>query len=112
MRLRAMIAAHVEVVAENPERSLVVFHQWRFLGADNLPNAIDARRAYERTFVKVIEEGVTNGELRSDLNHRIVVLTILGALNWTPEWLTPNGKLSPSEVGELMADTLLGGILV
>ncbi|HEV7312524.1 TetR/AcrR family transcriptional regulator [Sphingopyxis sp.] len=110
-RLRRMIVAHLEVVADNPERSLVVFHQWRFLGPDNLPGAVEQRREYERMFVKVVEEGVREGRLRADFNRRVVVLTMLGALNWTPEWFSPDGRLSPAEVGELMADTLLGGIL-
>lgn len=110
-RLRAMIVAHVEVVADQPERSLVVFHQWRFLGPENLPLAIKRRREYERCFVEVVEQGMADGSLKSDLNPRIAVLTILGALNWTPEWLSPDGRLTPTEVGELMAGTLLGGIL-
>ena len=110
-RLRAMIIAHVEVVAEHPERSLVVFHQWRFLGTENLPLAIQRRRDYERFFVDVVEQGVADGSLKPDINPRIAVLTILGALNWTPEWLSRDGRLSPAEVGNLMAGTLLGGIL-
>jgi AcrR family transcriptional regulator len=110
-RLRKMISAHVEVVADNPERSQVVFHQWRFLSAENLPEAIDRRRRYEACFVDTFEEGVKAGLIRSDLNLRISVLTILGALNWTPEWFSPDGRLSAAEVGDLMADTLLGGIL-
>lgn len=109
-RLRNMIAAHVEVVADNPERSQVVFHQWRFLGDDNLPVAVERRREYERAFITVVEEGIQAGEFRADLNRRIVVLTILGALNWTPEWFSPDGKLSAIEVGHLMAETLLQGI--
>ena len=57
-RLRKMIIAHVEVVADNPERSQVVFHQWRFLSPEYLPEAIERRRRYETCFVEVIEEGV------------------------------------------------------
>jgi AcrR family transcriptional regulator len=110
-RLRKMIIAHVEVVADNPERSQVVFHQWRFLSPEYLPEAIERRKRYETCFVEVIEEGVKMGLIRSDLNHRIAVLSILGAVNWTPEWFSPNGRLSAAEVGDLMANTLLGGIL-
>jgi len=109
-RLRRMIVAHVEVVADNPERSLVVFHQWRFLGADNLPAAIERRRDYERSFISVVEEGVKLGLFRPDLNKRIAVFTILGALNWTPEWFSPGGPLTAAEAGALMADTLLDGL--
>jgi TetR/AcrR family transcriptional regulator, cholesterol catabolism regulator len=109
-RLRAMVIAHVAVVADNPERSLVVFHQWRFLGERNSKAAIAKRREYERAFIGVIEDGMKAGEFRADLNQRIAVLTILGALNWTPEWLSPKGRLSPEAVGGMIADTLLMGV--
>jgi AcrR family transcriptional regulator len=109
-RLRAMVIAHVAVVADNPERSLVVFHQWRLLGDRNIKAAIAKRREYERAFIGVIEDGTKAGDFRAGLNLRIAVLTILGALNWTPEWLSPKGKLSPEEVGGMIADTLLMGV--
>jgi TetR/AcrR family transcriptional regulator, cholesterol catabolism regulator len=109
-QMRAIIIAHVEIVADNPERSLVVFHQWRFLGDDNIQAAISKRREYERAFIGVIEAGMKTGLFRADLNLRIAVLTILGALNWSPEWLSPEGKLSPEAVGGLIADTLLSGV--
>ena len=110
-RLRQMIIAHVEVVAENPERSQVVFHQWRFLGEDNLPQAVERRREYESLYVTAVEAGVRAGAFRADLNLKIAVLTILGSLNWTPQWFSPDGSLSPAQIGDLMADALLGGIL-
>jgi TetR/AcrR family transcriptional regulator, cholesterol catabolism regulator len=109
-QLRAMMIAHVGVVADNPERSLVVFHQWRFLGEDNMQAAIAKRREYEQAYISVIEAGMKTGIFRADLNLRISVLTILGALNWTPEWLSPNGTLSPAEVAGMLADTLLKGV--
>jgi TetR/AcrR family transcriptional regulator, cholesterol catabolism regulator len=109
-RLRAMVIAHVAIVADNPERSLVVFHQWRFLGDQNIQAAIRKRRDYEQAFIGVIEDGMRAGAFRADLNCRIAVLTILGALNWTPEWLSPGGKLSPEAVGGMIADTLLMGV--
>jgi TetR/AcrR family transcriptional regulator, cholesterol catabolism regulator len=109
-KLRAMVIAHVAIVADNPERSLVVFHQWRFLGDDNIQAAIGKRRDYEQAYISVIEQGMKSGAFRANLNRRIAVLTILGALNWTPEWLSPGGSLSPEAVGGLIADTLLMGV--
>ncbi len=106
-----MIVAHVVVVADNPERSLVVFHQWRFLGEASMQAAIGKRRDYEQAYIGVIEAGMKEGVFRADLNLRIAVLTLLGALNWSAEWLSPDGRLSPEEVGGLMADTLLAGVL-
>src|SRR5258708_18248383 len=39
-RLRKAIRAHVDVVAEDPQRSLVVFHQWRVLSEPHPANAL------------------------------------------------------------------------
>ena len=39
-RLSKAIRAHVDVVAEDPQRSLVVFHQWRFLSEPNRASAV------------------------------------------------------------------------
>jgi AcrR family transcriptional regulator len=110
-RLRAAIRAHVEVVAQNPERSLVVFHQWRFLGEPNLAAAIDKRRRYEQAFMTIVGDGVRAGIFATSLNIRIAVLTILGALNWTPEWYSPDGPATPSQLGDRIADTLLQGLV-
>lgn len=111
-RLRRAIRAHVEVVADNPELSLVVFHQWRFLGGPNLAAAIEKRRRYERAFVRIFESGVEAGLFEKTLNKRIAILTILGALNWTPEWYSPEGCSTPSELGDMVADSLLSGLFV
>ena len=111
-RLRRAIRAHVEVVAESPERSLVVFHQWRFLSEPNLTTAIEKRRRYERAFVRIFEGGVSDGVFEKTLNKRVAVLTILGALNWTPEWYSPSGAATASQLGDMMADSLLSGLFV
>lgn len=110
-RMRAAIKAHVAVVAENPERTLVVFHQWRYLAGSNLNRAVEKRRRYEQTFAKIIADGIDSGVFNPKLDQRIAVFTILGALNWTPEWYSPKGSLGAEEIGERLADTLLQGIL-
>jgi TetR/AcrR family transcriptional regulator, cholesterol catabolism regulator len=110
-KLRAAIHAHVKIAAENPGRSLVVFHQWRFLTEPNLTRALNKRRRYQQLFVKLIDAGIADGSFAADLDSKIAVLTILGALNWVPEWFSRAGPFTPSEVGEKMADHLLSGLL-
>lgn len=109
-KLREAIKAHVEVIADNPERTLVVFHQWRYLTEPHLSRAIKKRRRYEQMFTKIMEEGVAAGAFRQDLDIRLSVFTILGALNWTPEWYSPTGPIGVQEVGERLADILLHGL--
>ena len=110
VRLRKAIKAHVGVVAESPQRTLVVFHQWRYLTGPNLEAAIEKRRRYEEAFTTIMQEGVDSGAFSPDLHVKIAVLTVLGALNWTPEWYHPDGPITADEIGDMLADTLLQGL--
>jgi TetR/AcrR family transcriptional regulator, cholesterol catabolism regulator len=110
-RMRAAIKAHVEVVAENPQRTLVVFHQWRFLTGPNRARIIDKRRRYEDVFRAIMKDGLVSGEFGASLDPTIAVLSLLGSLNWTAEWFKPDGPDGPDVVGDRLADALLWGIL-
>lgn len=110
IRLRQAIKAHVNVVAESPERTLVVFHQWRYLTGANLEAAIEKRRRYENAFTTIMQDGVDSGAFSPDLHVKIAVLTVLGALNWTPEWYRPDGAIDADRIGDMLADTLLMGL--
>jgi AcrR family transcriptional regulator len=110
-RLRTAIKAHATIAAENPGRSLVVFHQWRFLTEPNLTRALNKRRRYQQLFVKIIDEGIADKSFDPGLDSKAAVFTILGALNWIPEWYSPAGPFSPSEIGDKIADILIKGLL-
>jgi TetR/AcrR family transcriptional regulator, cholesterol catabolism regulator len=110
-RLRVAIKTHTKIAAENPGRSLVVFHQWRFLTESNLTRALNKRRRYQQLFVKLIDEGIANKSFDPGLDSKAAVFTILGALNWIPEWYSPTGHFSPSEIGDKIADILVKGLL-
>jgi len=109
-KLRAAIRWHIDAVAEDPERTLVVFHQWRFLEEPNRATALAMRRRYADAFFRIIDQGKASGEFSPNLDTRVSVFGILGALNWVPEWYAPNGPMSAGEIAERLADTLILGL--
>jgi len=109
-RLRKAIRAHVDVVAEDPQRSLVVFHQWRFLSEPNRASAVAMRRRYANAYVKIVNDGKATGVFSPRLDTRIAVFSILGALNWIPEWYSDKGAASPGEIADKMAEALIFGL--
>ena len=109
-RLARAIEAHIDIVAENPERALVVFHQWRYLGDDNRVKVVASRGQYEEFFRGTIGQGIDAGVFRKDLNIRYATLSVLGALNWAPEWIHTNDS-SSSDHGRNLATILLAGLL-
>src|SRR5712692_4390630 len=60
-RLRQLIKGHVAIVAQNAERTLVVFHQWRYLTGENLSRVVEKRRQYEVIMTTVVEDGRREG---------------------------------------------------
>ena len=108
--LRKAIRAHIDVVVEDPQRSLVVFHQWRFLSEPNRASAVAMRRRYADAYVKIVDAGKAAGVFSAQLDTNIAVLGILGALNWVPEWYSPTGAASAAEIAEHMAGALIFGL--
>ncbi len=109
-RMRIAIREHIKVVAENPERTLVVFHQWRFLSGPNRARAVAMRRRYAKAFMKIVNDGIASGDFNPKLDPRITVFAILGAVNWTPEWYSQSGPESAEVIGRKMADSLIQGL--
>jgi AcrR family transcriptional regulator len=111
VRLRRAIKEHVKAVADSRERTMVVLHQWRFLTGANYDAVVDKRRTYQQSFERMIDDGVESGRFRPDLDRRVAVFAILGALNWVTEWFSPDGPAGAEEVGDRLADTLLSGLV-
>ncbi|MDN5918871.1 MAG: TetR/AcrR family transcriptional regulator [Pseudonocardia sp.] len=108
--LQAVIREHLRIVAENPQRTLVVFHQWRFLDEPHRSRLRTKRRHYEEFFSRTVRAGVADGEFDDGLDVKVAVLGILGALNWTPEWYSAEGPASPDQIADALAASLLSGL--
>lgn len=109
-RLRTLVTAHIELIAKDVPRAQVVFHQWKHLTEPNRSYIKAKRQTYQNYFRAVIEDGVAQGEFRASLDAHVAVLTILGALNWLPEWYHPEGPLSADHLAEKVTDMILHGV--
>jgi TetR/AcrR family transcriptional regulator, cholesterol catabolism regulator len=110
VRMRALIRAHVDLVAENLERTNVVFHQWKHLSAERRGVVVDKRDRYEALFIGLVDDGIAAGAFNAAISARIAVLSILGILNWLPEWLSPDGPEPVDEVAARVTDIVLFGL--
>jgi AcrR family transcriptional regulator len=72
--------------------------------------AVVARRdAFEKEFVGIIEEGIADGTLRQ-MDRKLAVFTFMGVINWMTLWYRPGGRLTPNEIGQEIARTLMCGM--
>ncbi len=112
VRLREAIRAHVRLVADNVEETLVALHQWKFLSDDNRHWVVAKRKAGADLFARILTEGIESGVFRPAAHPDITVAGILGTLNWVPEWFSPQGPATPDEIADDLADLVLGGLTV
>lgn len=109
-RLRALLIGHVETATQHLEASTVFLNEWRYLSSD-LRDHIQAKRdRYEAMVREIVEEGVTTGEFRADVDVRFAATLVLSAGNWTYTWYRRGGDLTPTEIGERFAELVTRGL--
>lgn len=129
-KLRAMICAHVIALTENTAVGAAMVFEIRALMHVKAPprnasaedreayqafverrSAFFARRDhFEELFRAVVREGIEGGVFRP-VDVPIFVKTLLGAHNWVGVWYRPEGRLSGAQIANLIADTMLRGVL-
>lgn len=67
------------------------------------PQYDHSRRYILDLYVNLIEAGVASGEFR-EVNPKIAAFAVIGMANWTSRWFSPNGSMSPAEIGAQVAD--------
>ena len=111
VRLRESIRAHVRLVADNVEETLVSLHQWKYLSEVNRKRVASKRQACEDLFVAMIDEGIAVGIFKDVSHPKVAVAGIMGMLNWVPEWFSPEGSETAEQIGDDLADLVMTGLV-
>lgn len=111
-RLRRGIFQHMRALEDNyPELFVFLAENLHVLTVGSDRDIQKNAHEYGEVMVGLIEEGMSAGEFRSDLDPRLVMLGIIGMLNWSHRWYTPDGKQTLTDIGEEYANLVLGGLL-
>lgn len=107
-RLAYLIREHVRIMTETLEASPLAF-EVPALSAERRAEVIAARDHYEKVLRDLIVQGVKDGEFR-EVDPKIAVFAILGAINWIARWYRPEGAVHAPELGAQFADYLVSGL--
>jgi TetR/AcrR family transcriptional regulator, cholesterol catabolism regulator len=107
-KLKQVIHCQVTVIGENLEASKVYFHEWRNLDAKWQAMIVAKRDEFEEGIRGLITECIDVGEF-PPLDVPMAARAMLGMSNWTYEWYSPDGPLSPAEVAEEFASYIIDG---
>jgi AcrR family transcriptional regulator len=108
-KLRMVIVSHLRCVLDEVEGSAAHLlttalppRQQRYL--------LTKRDKYEEGIRHLIAAGIRSGELAS-CDPALAVRAILGSLNWSVQWFSPDGPLTSAAIAEKFADYLIRGLL-
>lgn len=109
-RLRLLIVDLVNAIATYRDHVTVFFQEQRVFDDDKRARITQKEERYVQILRDLIQEGTTAGIFRRDLDTVVVKFGILGMVNWTYKWLDLGGRLSPDEVGSMLATLVIGGL--
>jgi TetR/AcrR family transcriptional regulator len=108
-KLRLVICSHLRCVLDEVEGSAAHLlttalpsRQQRYLVAK--------RDGYEKGVRNLIASGTRTGEFIS-CDPALATRALLGALNWSVQWFSPDGPLTADQIAEGFADYLIRGLL-
>jgi AcrR family transcriptional regulator len=107
-RLWRLIVSHVVTLCSHPARRVFLLYRGQL--SERTQDIIALRDRYQHLVEAVVEEGIKQGIFRVT-NARLATAALLGALNWIPNWYSPEGPLSLREIGAYFANILVGGLM-
>ncbi|HVD86241.1 MAG TPA: TetR/AcrR family transcriptional regulator [Solirubrobacterales bacterium] len=107
-QLRALVTAWVGHVVEHRHHMLVFTQERQAIEHERRWRRVRSQR---KAFEKMLEEVFSRGEADGSMtfaDRRLALLALLGMVNYTPQWVRPNGRLSPMEIAEGYCAMVLG----
>lgn len=108
-KLRWALKNHAVIMMDHLDLVAVYLHEYRNLPPEHLAEALTVRKHYEQVLMQIVEDGIASGEFRA-VNVKMAVFGMLGMLNWTHQWFSPEGPFSSNEVATTLADFALHGL--
>jgi len=108
-KLRQMVQVYLRLLAENSDLSAVLLFEHRSLEPDQHERHIPNRDRFEALWRDAIEDGVREGVFVCP-DSALTVRALMGILNWTLTWYSPEGPLSIDQIADHYTNLLLNGL--
>lgn len=108
-KLNSIVELHVNITSSNAYGMASLNNDWMHL-EDNLDYYLKLRLDYEDNFRQIIEQGITNNELKK-ANVDVMLFSILSTLRSLYIWIPNKEDLNPPKLAADLSYVLLMGII-
>jgi AcrR family transcriptional regulator len=106
-QLRELLHAWLAQVASHRDHMLVFAQERHVIEREPQWRRVRAqRKEFEELLDDVLARGERGGTMRFE-DRAFTLLTLLGMVNYTPQWFDPRGRLSPEQIADGYCDLIL-----
>ncbi len=102
-KLHLLIKYHVAFSAESADEANILFGQTSALPKRSRETVNHWKKKVELALQQILDEGNKQGYFAID-DIQITSFAILGLCNWTYNWYSPEGRLTPEEISNKLID--------
>jgi AcrR family transcriptional regulator len=110
-KLRQAMVAYLDIISAQQNLASVLLLEYRSLPPNLRKQHVIRRDQFEHIWRDLIEEGMAAGIFNCD-DPSLAGRAILGVLNWTVTWYSPNGPSSAEAIADQFTNLFLNGLLV
>lgn len=108
-KLRELIKRFTIVVCENRASIALYQRNQKSLSKKHQQSIASNRRSFDEILEATLKAGNRSGELKVR-NAKIAGLAFSGMVNWVHTWYKPDGPITPSQLGDQLADLALAAV--
>jgi len=108
-KIESLIRFHVQMMLNRFDDYCVMINEWIHLSEPYLTNFTTQRRNYVQKMESIIEEGVSNKEMKPVMPY-VAMLTILSSVRGLEFWHRSGKKVSPQDIEDNMVNYLINGL--
>ena len=108
--LRAFIRNAVVTFGRFRSHVAVFYQEFRSLSKDSFDSVRDLHDREEAILVGIIDEAIAAGQLRSDVDAKLLVFAISGVSAWLHRWYDERGSRSIDDIAAGLAAIILDGV--
>jgi AcrR family transcriptional regulator len=109
-KLRRAVEHQTTIAADRSPAMTVFFHEQHHLTGPFAKEILLRRKAYERYFERIIEEGQQAGLFKSELDPKIVAFGLLGMCNSLSQWYRASGSYTPQHIADMFKSIFVTGL--
>jgi AcrR family transcriptional regulator len=110
-QLRSIITRAVIALGSHREAVAVFYQEKRFLSGRSYKAIRAMHDEQEQILLDIIDRAIAAGEVRKDVDPKLLMFAISGMTGWIYQWYQPDGPLTLEQIAEQLADIILLPVL-